>query len=1158
MRSAACLILVAALAPVLFGQEGLSVEVKPIVEGKAEPGKEYTLNLEFTVPDGYHAYHKDNPGYSLPVKVTWTELSGLELVKETWPEPNKHKDDFSEEWELSGVFKIGYTFKVPADAKGKLAVAGKHETQFCDENGCMQSEAEFTASIEVGKATTEAPPAKEELPVVKIAAAFDGGVAPGSDATLKVTYTFTKGYHIYAKDNPGFGLAPNVEFGELAGMKLKDQKWPEAVKHEVDTDWIEWEYQDTFTVTYTFSVPKDAKAELTLSGKAEVQICDEDACHMRTVEFKAKLKVKPAKDEGALPTPRRDGVMSAGASSPLPMLLQEGGIKPTAKVSARLKAPGQPGGKLKMDVIFTLPSGFHAYHRDNEAQGGAGGPPKIEFTELGGFTLSEVIWPDGTKVDYPDSPSELELPERFTLTCIFDVPEDAYGPADLKAKYSLVICDEACYFDSGEFEVHTHVFHGDFDKALAAAVEADKPLLVDFNGLNCGPCRRMEATVFVLPEVEELFEDYVIVSIMNDINNPTYDALWEKYKPSQNAGVPFYAVMDHDAKVVRGIASTLPAEKRGHEFIDFLKGPEEKPPVKPTVDAPTDAPVAQPEPSKPSENSSWPDGLFGPPTEPVQQGFDFEARFSTDKIKPGGEVTLELHFKLKNNPAGEPYHLHHPKTPSKFCVPLDVTLKEFGGLEPVGDWEYPAWTEHYDDILDEMNYYMLGDVHRFKVPADAHAGSIRAYGLVSGQYCDDKGCVQFNRDKADMLDRKFGWVAGIEVSAEGADSATTSASSTGGSSGKASEPEPDTESGMPNGIIWFLLAAFGAGIITLLTPCVLPVLPLTIGFFVSQHDKGKSSLLTAFIYCTCIVATFTLFGLITSIALGATGAQNIATNGYVNVSLGVMFLIFALSFLGLFELRVPTFMTQWFNKKQVDAQKEGHGYAKAFFSGAAFSLISFSCTGPIAGTFLAQAATGSIWVPTAAMMAFSSGMALPIFVMGQFPGLMKKMPKSGGWMNAMKVVFGFIEVGLAVMYFSAAEQAFRSIEAAEWVSRYVVISVWAASSLACAVYLFGFFRMPHDHEETKQIGVVRSIIAIAFLAFGIYMIPGMFGAKYGNVLEGILPPPPREGGIQLALGGGEGKKYDHHDLPWNKDFDVGMAEAKANNKPVFLDFTGFN
>lgn len=655
----------------------------------------------------------------------------------------------------------------------------------------------------------------------------------------------------------------------------------------------------------------------------------------------------------------------------------------------------------------------------------------------------------------------------------------------------------------------------------------------------------MEREVFTLREVEELFKGFVIVSVVTDVGDEKANSVWARYQPADGGGIPHYAVLDHEGKVQRRSGATLPAKDKGHQFVAFLKGE----PV-------AAQPVSATEPTKaalPQAADAWPEGLYGPPTEPVKKGFDFEAKFSTSKIKPGGEVTLEVRFKLKNNDKGEPYHLHHPKTPAT-GVPLSIELKGHEGLVAMGDFEFPAWAEHYDEILDETNYYLMGEVvvvHRFKVPDDAKPGMLRAFGLVSGQYCDDMGCVNFDRDNPEMTDRKFGWVASIEVSPEGVASATKDASASFTQGGK-----DDGRSPADRGFIWFLLAAFGAGIITLLTPCVLPVLPLTVGFFVSQHDKGKSPLLTAFIYCTCIVATFTFFGLITSIFLGATGAQNIATNGYVNVLLAIMFLVFALSFLGLFELRVPTFMTQWFTKKQMAAQKEGQGYAKALFSGAAFSLISFSCTGPIAGTFLAKAATGSVWIPTAAMLAFSTGMALPIFIMGQFPSLIKKMPKSGGWMNAMKVVFGFIEVGLAIMYFSAAEQAFTSAPA-EWVNRYVVIGVWAAASVATALYLFGFFRMPHDHEETKQIGVIRGILAVCFLSFGLYMLPGLFGAKYGFVLEGILPEPPREGGIQLAVGGGE-KGYDHHDLPWNKDFDIGMAEAKAKNKPVFIDFTGHN
>lgn len=656
----------------------------------------------------------------------------------------------------------------------------------------------------------------------------------------------------------------------------------------------------------------------------------------------------------------------------------------------------------------------------------------------------------------------------------------------------------------------------------------------------------MERGVFTLPEVKQLFENFVVASVVTDVGDAKADAIWQKYRPQDGRSIPHYVVLNHEGEVQRRIGATLPPAENAYKFIAFLKG--ETPVAPETGETAVTPPAKKDEPR--AGTADRPADLLPGMYPNIERGFDFEARFSTDKIKPGTEVTLELHFKLKENDAGYPYHLHHPSTPSEFAIPLEINLLGSEGLVADGEFEYPAYKVVEEDLGGEIdrNHYLEGNVvvvRKFKVPADLKPGNYRVWGHIKGQYCDNVGCTDFTSASAAASNRMFGYLATIEVSPDGSDSVVTTVDTS------TQDEKKDS------GLLWFLLLAFGAGIITLLTPCVLPVLPLTIGFFVSQSEKGKSGLLTAFIYCTCIVATFTIFGLITSLTLGATGAQNIATNGYVNMFLAIMFAIFALSFLGMFELRVPTFMTQWFTKKQMGAQKEGHGYAKAFFSGSAFSLISFSCTGPIAGTFLAQAATGSVWLPTLAMMAFASGMALPIFIMGQFPGLMKKMPKSGGWMNAMKVVFGFIEIGLAIMYISAAEQAFRSLEAAEWVNRYVVIGVWAAVAIATALYLFGVFRMPHDHEETKQIGVVRAVIAVCFLSFGLYMLPGMFGAKYGSILEGILPLPPREGGIELAMNSG-GPKNDYHDLPWHKDFDEGMAAAKEADLPVFLDFTGYN
>lgn len=872
------LLAVASAAMPLYAQES-KVPVEVLDTGKAEPGKEWTLKLRFAVPEGYHAYHKDNPGFSQPIKVEFKELSGLKEVKQVWPEPKKHKEEHGEEWELAGNVDIGWVFTVPASAKDKLDVRGEYEVQFCDANGCMIAEGKFATTVTVAAAKSE-----PEGPSITASAAFEGEVKAGGQAVLAVAFEVSKGFSAYHKDSPGLSKPMAVKFSELGSLKLESEVWPEPKK--VKEEWADkedWKLSGKFTIKYTFAVPADAKGEIGVVGTFEAQICDPDMCHDRSGTFAAA-------------------------------------------------------------AVLALPT-------------------------------------DKNKDALPDS--------------------------------------------------------------------AEPQLLAD------------------------------------------------------------------DAK---------PAD--------------------------------------------WPEGLFGPPAKPAQTAMVFESGFAPGKANPGQEVTLELRFKLGMNKAGEYYHAYHPGTKATAVnIPISVEWVSDGGLTRQGDLVFPEPAEKIDEGSGE-EWRLPHDFtlqQKFRVPDGLKAGAYRVYGHIIGQYCDSDGCIFFNAKVAASPNRKFGWVATLNVEGDG--NLVPKIEPPKNQPDPGPKPEVGTTKVEPagtsptvtadkDGLIWFLLVAFGAGIITLLTPCVLPVLPLTIGFFVGQANKGKSPFLTAFIYCTCIVASFTAFGLITSIALGATGAQNIATNGYVNSFLAVLFLVFALSFLGLFELRVPTFITAWFSRKQMNAQQEGHGYAKALFSGSAFSLISFSCTGPIAGGFLAQAATGSVWTPTLAMMAFSSGMALPIFVMGQFPSLMKRMPKSGGWMNAMKVVFGFVEIGLAIMYLSAAEQAFRGITAAEWVSRFVVLAVWASVSIAAALYLFGIFRMPHDHEETKQIGVLRGLFAVMFLAFGLYMVPGLFGAKYGSHLEGILPPPPSSGGIQLSTGGKKGN--DYKDLPWEHDFDKALAASAIAKKPLFVDFTGFN
>jgi thiol:disulfide interchange protein len=352
--------------------------------------------------------------------------------------------------------------------------------------------------------------------------------------------------------------------------------------------------------------------------------------------------------------------------------------------------------------------------------------------------------------------------------------------------------------------------------------------------------------------------------------------------------------------------------------------------------------------------------------------------------------------------------------------------------------------------------------------------------------------------------------------------------------------------------LWFLLEAFGVGLITLLTPCVLPVLPLTIGFFVKQAEQKRPALITAGIYCGVILVTFTSIGVIASLALGASGAGDIARSWWLNLGLGMLFIVLALSFLGMFELRMPSFLTMRTSQAQFQANKAGKGYVAAMISGTSFTLISFSCTGPFAAYVLARAASGDVILPAIGMLAYASGMALPIFIMGQFPSLMKSLPKSGSWMNAIKVVFGLMELALAFAYLGFAEFALRN-GPPEIFSKNLVVAIWVACAFAAGFYLFGMYRLPHDHEKVEQIGVVRAIFAIVFLCLGAFMMPMLFGAPLGN-LGAVIPPGPKD--APSAFGAkGDGESGDKLKPPV-KTMELAKAEAKKTQRPIFIDFTG--
>lgn len=669
----------------------------------------------------------------------------------------------------------------------------------------------------------------------------------------------------------------------------------------------------------------------------------------------------------------------------------------------------------------------------------------------------------------------------------------------------------------------------------------------------------MEREVFTLREVEELLEEYVVVSVVTDIGDEKANAVWEKYR-APGAGVPHYVVLNGDGEVLRRIGATLPAEKNAHKFVAFLKGEEAAAPAIVEPDDPVE---------RRTDPESWPEGLPPGPSDHVREAFDFEAAFSAPKVRPGGEVTLELRFKMKSRGSGQ-FYLYHPDSPHAKALGMSLFLLETvdtGALKPLGDWEFPEPRirpeAHPENLFDDDEWKFEGEfraVRKFRVP-DAE-GSHFVSGTLAGQYCDQQGCIWFE----DMSKTPFGWVASVSVAPDGVESALAGPlmedgkggeTDTGPTAGQAEEVDESLAGQIKSRGLWvFLLGVFGLGMLTLLTPCVLPVLPLTIGFFVKQSEQDRSPLLAAVIYCGCIIGVFTAFGLITSALLGVQGAQQISTNPWVNLGIAVLFTVFALSFFGLFELRMPGVLSNWLNRKQMKSQQAGRGYMTALLSGGSFAVISFSCTGPIAAVILAAAAgeggQGEIgmWVPTLAMLVFSAGLALPIFVMGMFPSMLKRLPKSGGWMNAIKVVFAFIEIAVAIRYFAWAEIGFRMQQYPEWITRDIVDAFWIACSVGAGLYLLGLFRMPHDHEKTEQIGVIRTMIALGFLSFGIYLVPGLVTGKPMGLLDGFMPPR------EVRHTGGAGGGADVHSLKWHEDLDEGLAEARATGKPVFVDFTG--
>jgi thiol:disulfide interchange protein len=356
-----------------------------------------------------------------------------------------------------------------------------------------------------------------------------------------------------------------------------------------------------------------------------------------------------------------------------------------------------------------------------------------------------------------------------------------------------------------------------------------------------------------------------------------------------------------------------------------------------------------------------------------------------------------------------------------------------------------------------------------------------------------------------------------------------------------SAPIPPASSAAADGFGLFLLTAFAAGLAAIFTPCVFPMIPFTVSYFLNRQTGAKrDGVLQAIVFCLGIVILFTGLGVLIKAIAGPFGVVQLGNSPWVNSFIAAVFVVFGLSLLGAYELTLPSGLLTKLNQAS-----EGGGYLGTLLMGLTFTLTSFACIGPIVGPLLVASVQTSGLQPVFGMAAFASGLAAPFFVLALFPSFLQKLPKSGGWLMRVKVVLGFVVLAISVKYLSSADQILQT----DWISREMFLASWVVLFALPGLYLLGFLRLEGIQPEDR-LGVGRVLIAALFLTFSISLLPGLFGASLGNV-EAFIPVQAK--GVALLRSAGEPAA-----AVWMKNqYKEALAKARAENKLVFINFTGY-
>lgn len=505
----------------------------------------------------------------------------------------------------------------------------------------------------------------------------------------------------------------------------------------------------------------------------------------------------------------------------------------------------------------------------------------------------------------------------------------------------------------------------------------------------------------------------------------------------------------------------------------------------------------------------------------------------TQELKSTGETTADIIIKASID---EGWHLYGLNLPKGGPIATSIVFDKIENAEKVGSIQTPSkLLKAFDANFDmELNWYANEAVFIQKIKfTDASKVSIKGY--VEFMVCNDESCLPptKNQFKLGITDAKVETVQKVEKNTiiEKSDywePVIDELKVFGGSQGS---------SGTTSLWIIFIGGLLG-GFLALFTPCVWPIIPMTVSFFLKRSDNKKRGRRDAILYGLAIIFIYVFLGILITLIFGASALNSLSTNAFFNLLFFGLLVVFAISFFGAFEITLPA---SWSTKLDAKADSTA-GFVSILFMAFTLVLVSFSCTGPIIGTLLVQvSASGSILAPAIGMLGFAVALSIPFSLFALFPSWLKSMPRSGGWLNSVKVVLAFLELALALKFLSVADLAYG------WriLDREVFLAIWIVIFALLGMYLLGKLRFAHD-SESKNTSVFGVFLAMASFAFSVYMIPGLWGAPL-KAISAFAPPLYTQ---DFSL-------FDDEVHPAFTDYEQGMSFAADKKLPVVVDFTGF-